>query len=190
MTTQHNDNDSTPLPVSPNKDSDNSKSDDDDVVASSESSESSTTDGGSVGNIISGIGKTGFSISVADVITIEAAKRVNANAQKQPTVKKEVEGLDSEIDEEVPFHVTVNGCGTSDTNGTYTLVGFHNDAAKYSKPKEGSETNYIIQRETTTRRLVPCPCRNCKEDVKSWLLLESPPSKQKSSSNRTGHINK
>ena len=65
----------------------------------------------------------------------------------------------------VPYHVTVEGCGTSKANGTYTITGYHAGAPKYSKIlfDHGFHafSHMTILREETDG------------EVRKWLLAES-----------------
>jgi len=85
------------------------------------------------------------------------------NGAKKDAPKVKTEALDTSDDEDgdVPYSIAVKDCGINAANGMYTLIGFLNDAPRYSNTGFDS-SYYVIQRETVLMNNKP---------EKRWLML-------------------
>jgi len=117
----------------------NNQSSSNNDTASGSSEESSST------------GAANSTLNSGDSANMSTASNNTINKKSvAPKVKTEVLDADDAIEEVVPYNIVVEGCGTADINGTYTLVRYYDSAPVYSKPTNKYTTkitHYTIRRE-------------------------------------------
>ena len=100
---------------------------------------------------------------VEGVTTPDSTKRNRDRGTDTLKVKSEVielDDLDSTDDIEYQYQVTLEGCGVSDINGVFTMVGFHDGVPKY---KKYGKTAYTILHGLTKS--------HGEGDVKKWFIV-------------------